>query len=1110
MIDDKQSFVFGEKTIVFLESLRHSPTPPPLLLTRSHRGSQLLGRRRNEGARESHIAALIAGCLALFALLYLPDPGLCDVPNQKPITLFDVGRTFKADGSRGPYRISERPILNASESVWVAGRLQRRGQDYLIEKDRALLRFFEDLVRGTPVTVRFRQLPQVLRQVYRRRQGTERAIERERSVRRTQRIKYNPGRTVRSQASVGEPMLEIGGSKRIQVAMGSNRGPELHQSLRVQVSGEVAEGVELLAMLSDQDLPLQSGGRTRSLQEIDRIHFQVRSRSINAGLGDQDVVFNETTFGRYRRQLQGASLGFSLPYGTVKAFGAVSRGRWVSRRIAPVEGYQGPYRLSGGAEGGGTTEIVPGSERVYLNGRQLKRGEGQDYVMDYERGLLTFTPFRPISAESRITVEYQYLHGGHRRRLIGLRGEADLSEGRVQIGTTFIRESDQPGIPIPASEGDPGTASRHQVTVLDASYAPFQGLTLNGEVGLSLGSADAFQPGAQDQCGRAFRFGADLASGPLRLSGLEVGRVRLRTHYRQIGSEFSTFDRIDLVDIEGKWGWIPEQERQGERSGEMALEYLPRTGIRMNVGYGRKDGIHPASRRELGFNLSRPDATKVGYRFEAISRGGGKQVRQYGDVSGEIWGVRPGFRFQSETALGDAAAYASVFYASPIGNIHTPEGVKTRELGWTLSKSDARRWSWTTDLGIKETRRLQGAWQDSLKSWSLVNRGDLKDWKGLSFSGAYSRTRFLASSSSGQDADLASVRLSYTPLGGALSQQFTYRISSAGAPRRESVFVFVGEGKGTFVWEDVDGDGEEDREEFVPDTHGDFDPYYGFEGGFQPVREAALGLRFEVAGHRLLRSPEAQWQRLLSEISVDLSMEAARKVFPGESGVAPWDLSGFRTGPEIFSAGRERRARLHLFRYNRRASFRITSRRRSGLDRNLSADGQTHLSELAARGRFRFGAGFDLESDLSSGRRGREGEGPFAYGIESNTFSLFGRWRIDRGWHTGLRFGMGWDQEELRALKARRLSVGPELQRAFLGRGRIRGSMDWVRVTSTGQMPLFLRLAEGNREGQNVVWRLGLDYRLARYLTAFATYDGRVRPERPVIHTGRMEMRATF
>ena len=1044
--------------------------------------------------------------LAFLLLLSLYGAAWGDVRPEASVTLFDAERTFRADGSRGPYRVSERPILVGSEAVWVAGRRQQRGLDYLIEEDKALLRFFEDLARGTSITVRFRQLPQVLRQVYRRRQDAERTIEARRSNGRARSVKRYPARKTTTRKVVAEPRLEIGGSKRIQVSMSSDRGAELNQSLRVQVSGEVAEGVELLAMLSDRTLPLHAEGRTKSLREIDRIHFQVRSRSIKAGLGDQDIVFDETTFGRYRRQLQGASMAFALPHGTVRAFGAVSRGRSVSRRLAPVEGYQGPYRLSGADAGDASVEIVPGSERVYLNGRKLRRGEGQDYVVDYERGLLTFTPFRPISLESRITVTYQYVHDGHKRRLMGLRSALDLSEGRLRIGTTFIRESD---LPIGSGE-DPGLPSRHKVTVLDASYAPFRGMRLDGEVGLSAGRPGAPESGVRDRRGRAFRFGADLAPGPLSLSGLDVGRVRLRTDYRQVGSGFAAFDRIDPVEVEGKWGWRPNGERQGERSGELALEYVPRTGMKMNVSYGRRDGHDPASRREIGFDLSRAGAPRVSYLFEAVSRGVGRQVRQRGELSGTIRGVRPRFRFRSETALGEAVAHASIFYASSPGGFDVPEGVKTREMRWEVSTGDAKRWSWTTDLGLKQTRRLRGAWQDSLKRWSLVNRVSLRGWKDLSLSGSYGRTRSLTPRSSDRDTDLASVRLSYAPFSGALSQQVSYRISTTGTPRRKSVFVFVGRGKGRYLWEDVDGDGVKDHEEFVPDAHGDFDPYYGFEGGFQPVREAALALRFEVAGRRLLRSPGAPWQRFLSGLSADLSLEAARKVFPGARGAAPWDLTRFRAGPEVFDAFRERRVRLYLFRHHRRASFRISSRRRSGLDRGLSEDGLTHLSEWDARGRLRLGTGLDLETGFTDGRRRREGTGPFAYGIESRGVSVLGQWRIDRGWRTGLRLGMGWDEEDVRGLKAQVFSLGPELQRALPGRGRVRGRLNWVRVSSSEPMPLFLQLAQGNRQGQNVVWRLGLDYRLARYLTAFATYDGRVRPERPAIHTGRVEMRATF
>ena len=529
--------------------------------------------------------------LVLFCLL-----GLSAAARAGPdrVTLFDMERTFKADGSRGPYCISDRPILEVSVSVRVAGRLQVRGLDYRI--DDALLTFFRDLPRGVPVLVRFRQSPQVLRPVYRRRErpagGTEGASPQPRPP------KARAEAPFQGPAAAG-PGLDIGGTKRIQVEFGSDRAPELTQSLRVHISGEVTEGVEVLALLSDRNLPLQPEGRTRSLQELDRVTFQVRSRSLSAGLGDQDVVFGETTFGRYRRRLQGARLAVSLPGGEARLFGAVSEGRWATHRIAPSQGYQGPYRLSGGAGGGGGP-VVAGSERVYLDGRLLRRGEGQDYAIDYERGLLTFTPAHPISAESRISVEYQILDGGSRRRMVGLQGRLALVDDRLWLGTTFIREADR-ALPAAGLSVPVPTPSLQQVTVLDARYTLLEGVSLSGELAFSDKTSTPLAPDEQERSrGKAFRVGVDLVPNALSVAGQSLGRIRLAGSYRQVGPRFSGFDRIDRVETEGRWGWRSESERGDERSGEVALHYIPAQGVRFNLEYGRRNGEPPCGTPRSG------------------------------------------------------------------------------------------------------------------------------------------------------------------------------------------------------------------------------------------------------------------------------------------------------------------------------------------------------------------------------------------------------------------------------------------------------------------------------------------------------------------------------
>jgi hypothetical protein len=76
--------------------------------------------------------------------------------------------------------------------------------------------------------------------------------------------------------------------------------------------------------------------------------------------------------------------------------------------ISPrVEGSQGPYKLKG-QNGELYVLVISGSERVYVNGLLLERGENNDYTIDYNAGEITFTPLFTITSEMRIAIEYQY------------------------------------------------------------------------------------------------------------------------------------------------------------------------------------------------------------------------------------------------------------------------------------------------------------------------------------------------------------------------------------------------------------------------------------------------------------------------------------------------------------------------------------------------------------------------------------------------------------------------------------------------------------------------------------------------------------------------------
>jgi hypothetical protein len=90
------------------------------------------------------------------------------------------------------------------------------------------------------------------------------------------------------------------------------------------------------------------------------------------------------------------------------------RGQYAKSSFTGQEGNQGPYKLRGN-NGELYVLVISGSERVYVNGILKKRGENNDYIIDYNAGEITFTSLFPITSEMRIVIEYQYSERSYTR-----------------------------------------------------------------------------------------------------------------------------------------------------------------------------------------------------------------------------------------------------------------------------------------------------------------------------------------------------------------------------------------------------------------------------------------------------------------------------------------------------------------------------------------------------------------------------------------------------------------------------------------------------------------------------------------------------------------------
>ena len=233
------------------------------------------------------------------------------------------------------------------------------------------------------------------------------------------------------------------------ITFGNNQGSSVQSSMDLQISGKLSPDVSILASISDHNLPIQADGYTQTLEEFDKIYLQlnIKDHSILRA-GHLDLEENETYFGRFQRRSLG--LKFETKFGKenptyIDVSGGVARSEFYRIRFQGAEGNQGPYRLSG-KNGEQFITIISGSEQVFIDGILMKRGENQDYVINYNTGEITFTSFRPIFQENFITISYNYANRNYSRYLIT--GSIKHERKKWKAGFQWFMENDNKNAPL--------------------------------------------------------------------------------------------------------------------------------------------------------------------------------------------------------------------------------------------------------------------------------------------------------------------------------------------------------------------------------------------------------------------------------------------------------------------------------------------------------------------------------------------------------------------------------------------------------------------------------------------------------------------------------------
>jgi len=245
--------------------------------------------------------------------------------------------------------------------------------------------------------------------------------------------------------------LARSGSISRSLSVGNAQDAVLQSQLNLQLSGNIGGNTVLRASISDQNLPVQPEGTTQTLREFDRVFIELENPDFGRVVAGDFVLGNrQSTYASFDKKLSGALVASPITVGDgdtmlVRGVGALARGQFSRNEIRGQEGNQGPYRLYGNRNEVFII-VLSGSERVYIDGVPLTRGQDKDYVIDYNTGEITFTPLRPITKDKRIVVEFQYTEQSFVRTMAF--GEVAYKTSKTKNSLQFYSEQDHKNQPL--------------------------------------------------------------------------------------------------------------------------------------------------------------------------------------------------------------------------------------------------------------------------------------------------------------------------------------------------------------------------------------------------------------------------------------------------------------------------------------------------------------------------------------------------------------------------------------------------------------------------------------------------------------------------------------
>jgi len=1030
--------------------------------------------------------------------------------------------------------------------------------------------------------------------------------------------------------------IDYNGTYGRSLTIGNSQDLSLNSNFNLQLNGYVLDSVRIEAAITDNNIPIQPDGNTQQLQEFDQIYITFEKGRHKLTAGDYNLDRPNSYFINFTKRVQGLYYQGTFPAGKkvqnhIGLSGSIAKGQFARNILFGIEGNQGPYKLTGN-NGEQFFIVLAGTEKVYIDGILMERGEDRDYVINYNTGEITFMPRQLITKDKRLQFEFEYQDRNYLNTLLFASDELKIGDKwSVRLNAYSNQDArNQPYVQTLSAEqkqflsgiGDDIDQAFYKSITVDTFAAnkilyKMVDTVVNGQTydsvfvysthpdsaRYSLGFAYVGEQkgnyiiAASNTNGRSYTWVAPEAG--LRQGNYEPVVLLITPKKQQLFTLGTTYqiDSFKQVNIElGASNYAPnlfsdrdnhlhwglsgrgqyeELRFLGNRDSlgraafrwknQLSYEYVqsrfkaiaPYRNVEFARDWNIDPGIQAADEQLITYetNLEKRRWGSFRYNLTWYSRGVLYQAHRniaalnydHGNVRGNAtfnlmlsehplqksryfrpsaylektfprWaGMTLGTRFEREQnelryAPSDSLLPAAFAFDVLRFYIRNDGGQKTRvNINYTLRRDDV------PVAGDLKTVNNGQTLDAELGFFQIKNQE-------ISITGAYRKLQVNIPTVNGPQAGetiLGRLRWEGNIRRNFLVPSFLYEAGSGQEQRRIYTYVEVPVGQGVYMWNDYNGDGVQQANEFELAIYPDqrrfirlITPTNEYVKVNYVLLNAALQLNPESLWQE--KTERKGWQKFTARFSDQLSVQVNNRVLAGQGMDA---YNPFTSGISDSNIIANITSISNTLFFNRNSSVwgaEYTLGYNAGkslLTYGLEGNGQTRHN---AKARWAFSPSFTAQLQGQTGRRiyrsalddGRSYEVVGHAAEPSLTWLLRSAFRVTGGYKWEERTNMIGAVGERALIQSLQLDFRASMR--SIGTLQGRGTFAAIDYNAAANTSISFVMLDALQQGTNWLWYLNWERRLSKGIEISLEYEGRKPGDNPVIHTGRMSVRAVL